>query len=149
MEEVWSVFLRLMRDYEALALSEEEMKEVFEDNLAIALGDLHLRGVMEDVEYGYINFSLHKGFNRDLTSMENLIIGYALIVAWLSPYLYSSELLMAQLTSTDFTQFSSSNRLQTYIKLFDHAELRLNQAILNYDTRMGINHIREEVKKRV
>ena len=38
-------------------------------------------------------------------------------------------------------------RLQTYIKLNNEAEYRLNQAILDYDTRNEYKSIREEVKK--
>lgn len=141
MEAVWSVFLRLMKDYEALTMTEEEMYGIFQDNLVVALSTLQLRGVMEDVEI------VGDEFSRSLTGVEQLIIGYSLVVAWLTPYLYSSELLMAQLTSTDFTQFSSANRLRAYIKLHNEAEARMNQAILDYDTRMEYSSIRKEVKK--
>ena len=141
MEAVWSIFLRLMKDYEALTMTEEEMYGIFQDNVVGALSTLQLKGVMEDVEI------VDGEFNRSLTSVEQLIVGYSLVVAWLTPYLYSSELLMAQLTSTDFTQFSSANRLRSYIKLHNEAEARLNQAILDYDTRMEYSSIRKEVKK--
>ena len=141
MEAVWSIFLRLMKDYEALTMTEEEMYGIFQDNVVVALSTLQLKGVMEDVEI------VDGEFNRSLTSVEQLIVGYSLVVAWLTPYLYSSELLMAQLTSTDFTQFSSANRLRTYITLHNEAEARLNQAILDYDTRMEYSSIRKEVKK--
>lgn len=141
MEAVWSIFLRLMKDYEALTMTEEEMYGIFQDNVVIALSTLQLKGVMEDVEI------VDGEFNRSLTSVEQLIVGYSLVVAWLTPYLYSSELLMAQLTSTDFTQFSSANRLRAYITLHNEAEARLNQAILDYDTRMEYSSIRKEVKK--
>lgn len=141
MEAVWSIFLRLMKDYEALTMTEEEMYGIFQDNVVVALSTLQLKGVMEDVEI------VDGEFNRSLTSVEQLIVGYSLVVAWLTPYLYSSELLMAQLTSTDFTQFSSANRLRAYITLHNEAEARLNQAILDYDTRMEYSSIRKEVKK--
>lgn len=137
MEEVWSVFLRLMKDYEALTMTEEEAYEIFQDNLTIALSSVQLKGCLEDVEIG-----ISQMFSRRLTGVENLILGYATVVAWLTPYVYSSELLMAQLTSTDFTQFSSSNRLQSYIKLHNEAETRLNQAILDYDTRAEYSSLR-------
>lgn len=141
MEAVWSIFLRLMKDYEALTMTEEEMYGIFQDNVVVALSTLQLKGVMEDVEI------VDGEFNRSLTGVEQLIVGYSLVVAWLTPYLYSSELLMAQLTSTDFTQFSSANRLRAYIALHNEAEARLNQAILDYDTRMKYSSIRKEVKK--
>ena len=141
MEAVWSIFLRLMKDYEALTMTEEEMYGIFQDNVVVALSTLQLKGVMEDVDI------VDGEFNRSLTGVEQLIVGYSLVVAWLTPYLYSSELLMAQLTSTDFTQFSSANRLRSYIKLHNEAEARLNQAILDYDTRMEYSSIRKEVKK--
>ena len=41
MEEVWSVFLRLMKDYEALTMTEEEAYEIFQDTLnSYTKGDL-------------------------------------------------------------------------------------------------------------
>ena len=81
MEAVWSVFLRLMKDYEALTMTEEEMYGIFQDNLVVALSTLQLRGVMEDVEI------VGDEFSRNLTGVEQLIIGYSLVVAWLTPYL--------------------------------------------------------------
>lgn len=45
MEGVWSVFLRLMKDYEALTMTEEEAYEIFQDNLQIALSSVQLKGV--------------------------------------------------------------------------------------------------------
>ena len=141
MQMAWRTFLRLMRDYGALTMSEEEAFEDFQDLLPVALPMVQLKGMLEDVEV------VEQEFSRELSPTEGLILGYATVVAWLAPYLYSSELLSAQLSSTDFTQFSLSNRLQTYIKLNNEAEYRLNQAILDYDTRNEYKSIREEVKK--
>ena len=143
MQMAWRTFLRLMRDYGALTMSEEEAFEDFQDLLPVALPMVQLKGMLEDVEV------IEQEFSRELSPTEGLILGYATVVAWLAPYLYSSELLSAQLSSTDFTQFSLSNRLQTYIKLNNEAEYRLNQAILDYDTRNEYKSIREEVKKHV
>ena len=143
MQMAWRTFLRLMRDYGALTMSEEEAFEDFQDLLPVALPMVQLKGMLEDVEV------IEQEFSRELSPTEGLILGYATVVAWLAPYLYSSELLSAQLSSTDFTQFSLSNRLQTYIKLNNEAEYRLNQAILDYDTRNEYKSIREEVKKYV
>lgn len=143
MELVWGMFLNLVREYEMLAMNEEEALEVFHDSLIVALPSVHLKGIMEDVEL------VNGDFNRQLSSTESLILSYATVLAWLSPKLYSSELLAAQMTSTDFTQFSGNMRLQTYIKLNNEAEYRLNQAILDYDTRNEYKSIREEVKKHV
>ena len=143
METVWQMFLRLMKDYEALTMTEDEAYEIFLDNLTIALPSIQLRGVLEDVEIGITNT-----FSRRLTSTEALMLSYAVVIAWLNPYVYSSELLMAQMTSTDFNQFSHSQRLTTYIKLHNEAETRLNQAILDYDTRMEYASLRKEVNKR-
>ena len=141
MQMAWRTFLRLMRDYGALTMSEEEAFEDFQDLLPVALPMVQLKGMLEDVEV------VEQEFSRELSPTEGLILGYATVVAWLAPYLYSSELLSAQLSSTDFTQFSLGNRLQTYIKLNNEAEYRLNQAILDYDTRNEYKSIREEVKK--
>lgn len=141
MQTVWLMFLNLMRDYDALTMSEEEAFDKFQDILQVALPTVQLKGMLEDVEV------VEQEFNRELSSTEGLILGYATVVAWLAPYLYSSELLSAQLSSTDFTQFSLSNRMQTYIKLNNEAEYRLNQAILDYDTRNEYKSIREEVKR--
>ena len=143
MQIVWAMFLNLMRDYDALTMSEEEAFEKFQDVLLVALPTVQLKGMLEDVEV------VEQEFSRELSPTEGLILGYATVVAWLAPYLYSSELLSAQMTSTDFNQFSGNMRLQTYIKLNNEAEYRLNQAILDYDTRNEYKSIREEVKKYV
>ena len=143
MELVWSMFLSLVREYDMLHMEEDEALEIFRDSLVVALPTVHLKGIMEDVELEGDDFT------RQLSSTESLILTYATVLAWLSPKLYSTELLSAQMTSTDYNQFSLSNRLQTYIKLNNEAEYRLNQAILDYDTRNEYKSIREEVKKHV
>lgn len=142
MEMVWNFFIGLVREYDMLSITEEEAREVFQDNVVIALPSIQLKGMLEDVEITDGEFS------RKLTSTESLVLSYACVVTWLSPYVYSSELLSAQLTSTDFSQFSGNLRLQVYIKLFNEADTRLNQAILDYDTRLEYASIRKEVKKR-
>lgn len=142
MEKVWNLFLSLVREYEMLSMTEEEAKEIFQDNIIVALPSIQLKGMLEDVEI------VENEFTRILTSTESLVLSYACVVAWLSPYVYSAELLSAQLTSTDFTQFSGNLRLQTYIKLLNEADSRLNQAILDFDTRVEYASLRKEVKKR-
>ena len=56
-------------------MTEEEMYGIFQDNVVVALSTLQLKGVMEDVEI------VDGEFNRSLTSVEQLIVGYSLVVA--------------------------------------------------------------------
>ena len=140
-ENVLSMFLRIITEYDYLDYTQEELVEDFNEILQMAIAEVQMQGVLEsnsfDPEIG--------GFMDELTVKEAYILAYASVLIWLTPKVNSAEMLAAQLTSTDFTQFSNANRLQACMKLYNQCEAKLNNLILDYDRMQKIAELREEL----
>lgn len=139
MEKIYSMFLRLITDYKHLLFTGEEMKEEFEEILEMALLEVQIKGVLEDV-------TLADGvFNRALNGNEQLILAHSCVLVWVQPMVNSAELLAAQLTSTDFSQFSNSNRLTAAIRLFNNISSKLNSLLSDYDCLVEYKSLRKKL----
>ena len=136
MENVLSMFLRIVTEYDYLDFTEEELVADFEEIMSMAIVELQLQGLLLDVD------------SEEFVSNRSIeyIVAHASVLIWLEPKVNSAEMLAAQLTSTDFTQFSNANRLQACIKLYNQCESRLNNLILDYDRTANITEIREELE---
>lgn len=139
-ENVLSMYLRLITEYDYLDYTEEELMEDFREVLAMAVAMIQLQGIFENNSY-----DMDFGFDKELSVKEAYLIANAAVLVWLEPKVKSAEMLAAQLTSTDFTQFSNANRLQACIKLYNQCESRLNNLILDYDRTQNIIELREEL----
>ena len=139
-ENVLSMYLRLITEYDYLDYTEEELMEDFAEILAMAVATLQLQGIMENN-----NYDMDLGFDDELTMKEVYLLANAAVLVWLEPKVKSAEMLAAQLTSTDFTQFSNANRLNACIKLYSQCESRLNNLILDYDRTQKLAELREEL----
>ena len=135
MENVLSMFLRIVTEYDYLDFTEEELVADFEEIMSMAIVELQLQGLLLDVD------------SEEFVSNRSIeyIVAHASVLVWLEPKVNSAEMLAAQLTSTDFTQFSNANRLQACIKLYNQCESRLNNLILDYDRTQNIIELREEL----
>ena len=135
MENVLSMFLRIITEYDYLDFTEEELVTDFEEIMSMAIVELQLQGLLLDID------------NEEFVSNRSIeyIVAHASVLVWLEPKVNSAEMLAAQLTSTDFTQFSNANRLQACIKLYNQCESRLNNLILDYDRTQNIIELREEL----
>ena len=140
-ENIRNMFLRIVTEYEYLDWSEDEIIEEFSEILSMAVIELQMQGMMLDIDYDATS-----GFSDEPTNREGYILAYASVLIWLAPKVNSAEMLAAQLTSTDFTQFSNANRLQACIKLYNQCEAKLNNLILDYDRTANITEIREELE---
>lgn len=136
MENVLSMFLRIVTEYDYLDFTEEELVADFEEIMSMAIVELQLQGLLLDVD------------SEEFVSNRSIeyIVAHASVLIWLEPKVNSAEMLAAQLTSTDFTQFSNANRLQACIKLYNQCESRLNNLILDYDRTQNIIELREELE---
>ena len=134
-ENVLSMFLRIITEYDYLDFTEEELVADFEEIMSMAIVELQLQGLLLDVD------------SEEFVSNRSIeyIVAHASVLVWLEPKVNSAEMLAAQLTSTDFTQFSNANRLQACIKLYNQCESRLNNLILDYDRTQNIIELREEL----
>ena len=134
-ENVLSMFLRIITEYDYLDFTEEELVADFEEIMYMAITELQLQGLLLDID------------SEEFVSNRSIeyIVAHASVLIWLEPKVNSAEMLAAQLTSTDFTQFSNANRLQACIKLYNQCEARLNNLILDYDRTANITELREEL----
>ena len=134
-ENVLSMFLRIVTEYDYLDFTEEELVTDFEEIMSMAITELQLQGLLLDID------------SEEFVSNRSIeyIVAHASVLIWLEPKVNSAEMLAAQLTSTDFTQFSNANRLQACIKLYNQCEARLNNLILDYDRTANITELREEL----
>ena len=135
-ENVLSMFLRIVTEYDYLDFTEEELVTDFEEIMYMAITELQLQGLLLDID------------SEEFVSNRSIeyIVAHASVLIWLEPKVNSAEMLAAQLTSTDFTQFSNANRLNACIKLYNQCEARLNNLILDYDRTANIAEIREELE---
>lgn len=139
-ENVLSMYLRLITEYDYIDYTEEELTEDFKEVLAMAVAMIQLQGVLEDN-----NYDMDFGFDDELSVKEAYLIANAAVLVWLEPKVKSAEMLAAQLTSTDFTQFSNANRLSACLKLYHQCEARLNNLILDYDRTQKLAELRDEL----
>ena len=135
MENVLSMFLRIITEYDYLDFTEEELVTDFEEIMSMAIVELQLQGLLLDID------------NEEFVSNRSIeyIVAHASVLVWLEPKVNSAEMLAAQLTSTDFTQFSNANRLQACIKLYAQCEAKLNNLIMDYDKMASIIELKEEL----
>ena len=135
-ENVLSMFLRIVTEYDYLDFTEEELIADFEEIMSMAITELQLQGLLLDID------------REEFVSNRSIeyIVAHASVLIWLEPKVNSAEMLAAQLTSTDFTQFSNANRLNACIKLYNQCESRLNNLILDYDRTQNIIELREELE---
>ena len=144
-ENVLKMFLRIVTDYDYLSyedVSDEKfIEEEFNEILSMAVAEVQMQGVLEENSYD----PDLGGFMDELTVKEVYILAYASVLIWLTPKVNSAEMLAAQLTSTDFTQFSNANRLNACIKLYAQCEAKLNNLIMDYDKMSAIIELKEEL----
>ena len=138
-DNIMSMYLRIITEYDYLEYTEEELVEDFKEILSMALIEVQLQGCMNDCEI------VDGQFTKELTRHEQYILAYASVLLWVTPKVNSAELLAAQLTSSDFTQFSNANRLQACLKLYTACEAKLNNLIMDYDKSSLMNEIKEEL----
>lgn len=129
-DNIMSMFLKIITEYDYLEFNEDELKADFMEILEMAVVEVQLQGLMLDVD-----FDADFGFSEELSRNMAYILAHACALVWVTPKVNSSELLATALTSTDFNLFSPSNRLQSCIKLKTDMQAKLNNLITDYDAR--------------
>ena len=145
--DIMNMFIRIITDYQHLEWYELDkadggtrVTDEFKELLEMALTEVQLLGVGEDIEYDRVS-----GFNVSLNRPIAYILAHACALMWVTPKVQSSEMLAYALTSTDFTLFSPANRLQACIKLYNEMQIKLNNLIADYDARQTLNDVKSEV----
>lgn len=114
-QEIYDNLKSKILDYDFIDLDVEQENEMLGLKLKSALSKF--------VTSKNIKMDMDKGtFNRDLDGLEIEILTYGLLCEWLSPKIYTSELLEQRLSSNDFKQFSQANHLSELIALKKQAD---------------------------
>lgn len=103
-EEVYSEFLSQISTYEYLDYNEEELKEELLTFLK--------RSMSKFITKNFTMNEVLEEFDRPLQDIEITILGLGMVEAWLSPKINNQLLLKQQLSSKDFTFYSSANHLK-------------------------------------
>ena len=103
-QEVYNYFLSKITTYEFGELTQEELDLELEQSLKSTIAKCV---VLEKIE---LDTTL-KEFSRDLSNLEMDIISYGMVVEYLTPKIYSIELLKQSLNSSDYTMYSQANHL--------------------------------------
>ena len=139
-DNIYTMFLRIITEYEYLDFSEDELMEEFMEILCMAVPEVQLQGVCEDLECD-VDF----GLSHDVDVQSAYILAHACVLIWVLPKVNSSEMLAYALTSTDFTLFSPANRLQACMKLQAEVQAKLNHLINDYHSRSVISEMKKQV----
>ena len=146
-KDIMAMFFRIITDYQHLEWEEldkvdgeHRVEDEFKELLEMALTEVQLLGVGEDIEY---DRELGK-FNCLLDRPMAYILAHACALMWVTPKVQSSEMLAYALTSTDFTLFSPANRLQACIKLYNEMQIKLNNLIADYDARETLKNVKNK-----
>jgi hypothetical protein len=139
-DNIYAMFLRIITEYEYLDFSEDELMEEFMEILSMAVPEVQLQGICEDLEC-----DTDFGLSRDVDVQSAYILAHACVLIWVLPKVNSSEMLAYALTSTDFTLFSPANRLQACMKLQAEVQAKLNHLINDYHSRSVISEMKKQV----
>ena len=124
-EEIYEDFLPKTRNYDFLAMSEEELKEHLHDYLVPAIARFHVcRKDLNDRD------DLLQRFNSELSDLEiEILSNFCLLEHIDSTYVRTQNLLKMNLASTDFNSFSSANHLDKLMEM-RNKYLKENEGLL-------------------
>lgn len=71
-------------------------------------------------------------FNITLTDEEQLILGYLMVIEYLSPRIYSIELIKQSMSNRDFTITSQANHLKQLQELKNNKQREVSKLIVDY-----------------
>lgn len=140
-DNIMSMFLKIITEYEYLEFDEDELREDFMEILEMAMAEVQMQGLILDVE-----FDVDFGFGELISRNIAYILAHACALVWVTPKVNSSELLATALTSTDFNLFSPSNRLQSCLKLKNDMQAKLNNLITDYDARVNYISMKKKLE---
>ena len=124
-EEIYEDFLPKTRNYDFLAMSEEELKEHLHDYLVPAIARFHVcRKDLNDRD------DLLQRFNSELSDLEiEILSNFCLLEHIDSTYVRTQNLLKMNLASTDFNSFISANHLDKLMEM-RNKYLKENEGLL-------------------
>lgn len=75
---------------------------------------------------------LGEGFEDDLSIDEVDILAELMVVEWLSPQIYSDELLESRLNTKDFTEYSPAKLIEQIRFVYNESRKRVKYLVIQY-----------------
>ena len=125
--DIYKYFLAKISDHKLNQLEDNDLEEILE---------IYLIASIPKFKYCTKNLNdrddVLKKFNFELTLEEQQIISLIMIIQWLSPQIYSQELLKEKFKTREFNFFSSSQLLKEMQTLKLNSLKELNEMMTLY-----------------
>ena len=132
---IYNMFLHKINDPDILEYyTEEEMQLDCDMSIRIVLGKL----VYFDIDYD----DTTREFSRKLNNTEMVMLSCGLVLEWLSPQIYTIDLIKQNMTSSEFNSTSKANQLKALMELFDKAKNEMNTLYIQNGYKDGIPKIK-------
>ena len=86
--------------------------------------------------------SSSQAFTVVLTDLEQQILAQLMVVEWLSPALYTAQLLRQVISDKDFKVHSQANHIEQLTKLRNYAQDEAESLIMRYSYMSGLGNLR-------
>lgn len=86
--------------------------------------------------------SSSQAFTVVLTDLEQQILAQLMVVEWLSPALYTAQLLRQVISDKDFKVHSQANHIEQLAKLRNYAQDEAESLIMRYSYMSGLGNLR-------
>ena len=127
-QDIYDKFLSLIDDYELAIISDEELDYLLSNYLDRAVS-LDFKQCTKDLA----NYDKElKQFNEDLTSEEQWIIAYGMVLSWIEPKIKRERLMRDAISDRDYQESSHANQLKELLNLEKLTREKLKEYIFNY-----------------
>ena len=82
-----------------------------------------------------ISWEFAGSYDEDLTELEQEIVANMMVVEWINPILYHSDLLEQRLGSKDFQMYSQGNHVKELKDLKKETQSEINSLLVKYTTK--------------
>lgn len=127
-DEIYKRFLAKIADYEMFEYDNSTLESYLEDLLILAIDDFSELCKQDLNETDYEN----KSFGTVLTNREKEILSLGMIVHWVRPKVYNSDMLRNVLNTKDYSVYSPANLLEKMTDLLGKTETELDQKMKMY-----------------
>lgn len=136
LSNIYSIFLNKISDYNFISLKLEDLEKIEYEYLKSAKAKF-----IQCKSDLTIDDNL-KAFVYDLSDLEQEILSSLMVIEWLQPKIYHSDLLEQRLTPKDFQVYSSANHIKELRELKKDMEKQINDLISAYSYSDDLSDLR-------
>ena len=130
-DEIYKRFLAKIADYEMLECGEATLEGYLLDLLTASIDDFS-ELCKQDISTVDLSLSM---FYVTLTQREKDILALGMVVHWIRPKVYNSDMLRNVLNTKDYSVYSPANLLEKMTDLLEKTETELDQKMKMYSYR--------------